>query len=57
MPPPHFGGGGGQNSAAAAAAAAADYASWLCRPMGIPGAGYMNLPANFLAARLSKLIF
>lgn len=52
-----------------AAQAAADYASWLCRPLaaaaaaGMPqasaaaaaaGAGYLPLPANLLAARLSK---
>ena len=43
-------------AAAAAAAAAADYASWLCRPLSMPGAagGYLPLPANLLAARLSK---
>ena len=49
----------------AAAAAAADYASWLCGragPLGMPAAGnpaaaaagYLPLPANLLAARLSK---
>ena len=44
-------------AAAAAAAAAADYASWLCRPLSMPAAagGYLPLPANLLAARLSKL--
>ena len=43
-------------AAAAAAAAAADYASWLCRPLSMPAAagGYLPLPANLLAARLSK---
>ena len=52
----------GGNSAAMAAAAAADYASWLCRPLGLPGAtaaaaaaaqGYLPLQANLLAARLN----
>ena len=49
--------GAGNPAAAAAAAAAADYASWLCRPLaGLPGNGsYLPLPANILAARLSKL--
>ena len=67
---PQFGGVAGQASggpgsnpaaAAAAAAAAADYASWLCRPLGMPnaaaaaaaGAGYLPLQANILAARLN----
>ena len=48
-------------AAAAAAAAAADYASWLCRPLGMQnaaaaaaaGAGYLPLQANILAARLN----
>ena len=59
------GGPGSNPAAAAAAAAAADYASWLCRPLGMPNAaaaaaasaGYLplqaNMTANILAARLN----